>query len=179
MTYSGWIASIIALAAVIYIGLTLYNPPLADYQLAILSTLADQQSERSAATDRLAIEAEAARLMSLFVAAQYNLSRLDTLRVQSEYPLFGKHLTAITQSSTRSLTETLSHIKEQALNRVLVTHHAIRSSIIADLMAHTERDSYGVWSTFSTCTEKIALSYIGLAGKFYERSQHACQAAVR
>ncbi|MGH7232749.1 MAG: hypothetical protein ACREJU_15535 [Nitrospiraceae bacterium] len=163
-----------ALALAAYASLSFLNPTLAGYQQAILISLADQEAERFAVADRRAIEQEAARLTSQFVAVRYDARQLDAATIQRNHPLLGAALSHQNQSSGRTLTENLAISKEHALKRVVVTRNAMRYSILVDLTTHTTRISYRLWSYFSTCHEKKALAYTGVAGRFYERADHEC-----
>jgi hypothetical protein len=164
-----------SITALSYVGLTLLNPTLSDYQQSVLVASAEQEAERFAAADRRAIEQEVARLTSEFVAARYNPHQLDAARIQRNHPILGASLSRQNESEGRTLTENLSISKEQALRRVAVTREAMRSGILVDLTAHTKRLSYGIWSNYSTCLEKKTLSYTGIAGRFYERTENDCQ----
>jgi hypothetical protein len=166
------------ITALSYISLTLLNPTLTDYQQSVLVSTSEQEAERFAAADRRAIEQEASRLTSEFVAARYNPHQLDAARIQRNHPILGASLSHQNQSEGRTLTENLLISKEQALRRVAVTREAMRSGILVDLTVRTKRLSYGIWSNYSTCLEKKTLSYTGIAGRFYERTENDCQASA-
>jgi hypothetical protein len=167
-----------SITAFSYVSLTLLNPTLSDYQRSILVSAAEQEAERFAAADRRAIEQEAIRLTSEFVAARYNPHLLDAARIERNHPILGASLSRQNESEGRTLTENLSISKEQALRRVAATREAMRSGILVDLTVRTKRLSYGIWSNYSTCLEKMALSYTGIAGRFYERTENDCQASA-
>ena len=161
------------------LGPSLYfmNPNLVDYQQSILVSLADHEADMLAAADRRAIEAEAAMLTSRFIAARYDLRRLDIAVLRENHPLLGPALPHQHESSGKTLTETLSMLKERAIQRTLITREAMRYGILVELTSHTKRRSYGIWSNFSTCLGHKIFSYWGVAGRFYARTDHDCAAA--
>jgi hypothetical protein len=152
------------------ITLSYSNPTFADYRKTILTRVANNEAERFAAADRRAIEHEAVRLTSQFAAVQYDPAKLDAARIQSNHPRLGASLIHRTGTSARTLTETLALSKDHALRRVEATREVIHYALLAKLGTQTARVSYGVWSVYTTCADKLAFSYIGLAGRFFERT---------
>ena len=47
-------------------------------------------------------------------------------------------------------------------------------SLKADLAGHSMRESYGLWSYFSTCHNNRLLTYLGVAGQFHEEESGTC-----
>jgi hypothetical protein len=156
------------------IGLMVLNPSLADYRADILTTLALQEADRAAAGDRRAIEQEAARLASEFAAVHYDPAKLDAARVRRFHPLLGAALVEHAQMNGKTLTETLALSKEHALRRIAATQETMRYGILVKLDAATSRVSYGLWSVYSTCLDRAAFAYTGVAGRFYPRAFHDC-----
>jgi hypothetical protein len=104
---------------------------------------------------------------------------LDAARIQRNHPRLGASLIHRTGTSARTLTETLALSKDHALRRVEAMQEVIRYTLLAKLDTQTARVSYGIWSVYTTCAGKQAFSYIGLAGRFFERTGHppfACPA---
>jgi hypothetical protein len=166
-----------AVALSTYFSLTFFNPNLNDYQQSVLAVVANLEAERLASRDRRALEQEAANLTSQFLAVRYDPRRLDAAVIQKNHPLLGNAFSNPHEPSHGTLTERLSFFKEQALKRIETTRETMRHGWLVDLTRHTKRNSYGAWSHFSTCLKDRTLSYIGIAGRFYERTEHDCSTA--
>lgn len=162
----------------VYAWLSFSNPDLNEYQQSVLSVIADREADRLAAADRRAVEQEAALLAAQFMAVRYDPHQLDADVIRRNHPLLGSALLNLNQSSGGPLTEKLSALKEQALKRVETTREAMRYSWLVDLTRHTTHNSYGPLSYFSTCLKNMTLSYIGIARRFYERSDNDCGTIV-
>ena len=170
-----WITAISIGITLIYSTLTFLNPTLIEYQGAILAPLAEEEAERLAAADRRVVEQEAARLSSQFTAVHYDSRKLDAAWILKHHPILGASFVHQAGSEGKTLTENLLIAKRQALRRIETTRETIRYGLLVDLTAHSNRRSHGTWSEFSTCLKTLALSYTGLAGQFYAKSEHACE----
>jgi len=101
---------------------------------------------------------------------QFDAHKLDAARLQRNYPLLGTALIAVHHGENgRIFTENLERSKQQALLRVTTAHETILYGTLADLTTRTKHVSYGMWSLYTTCLDKRALSYTGIAGRFFER----------
>ena len=166
--------SVSAVAILICLAMAFSNPSLAHYRQTILTSVAEQEASHEAQVERDAIEKEATALKSYFSAAHYDGSQLDAVIIQRRFPKLGRSIVGQHTPVSTSLNERLGHIKEQALQRVTVTHETVLYSLKADLAGHSMRESYGLWSYFSTCHNNRLLTYLGVAGQFHEEERGTC-----
>lgn len=167
--------ALLGLVGLTCIGLTIFNPTLAEFRESMLTRMAEQEVNQQEQTERQAIEREAAALRSYFSAVRYDGSRLDIVLIQKQYPRLGATLAsqhAGGQGAT--LNERLAQVRQRALQRMTVTRETTLYSLLADLSAHTTRISYGLWSRFATCHNDRLAVYLGIAGHFHEEDAGTC-----
>ena len=159
---------------VICAGLALSNPTLPQYRTSILTPLAELEAEKLAQADRRAIEQEAAKIYAAFASVQYDAHKLDAALLRENHPLLGASLANQNETEGRTFTEILALSKQRALSRVDLIRETVLYEVLAKLSIHTTRTSHGLWSTFATCGVGKALTYTGIAGRFYEETEHNC-----
>jgi hypothetical protein len=166
--------SMFTVVSLICLAMAFSNPSLAHYRQTILMAVAEQEANHEAQVERDAIAKEATALKSYFSAVHYDGSQLDAVTIQRRFPKLGRSIVVQHTPVSMSLNERLNHIKEQALQRVTVTHETVLYSLKADLAGHSRRESYGLWSYFSTCHNNRLLTYLGVAGQFHEEESGTC-----
>jgi len=171
------IISAAVLVVFVALGLAWINPSVTQYRIHILTAAAQQEADRISAAEQQAIEREARLLNTHLAAVHYEGSRLDRAMIQRRYPLLGASL--VDTNVEESLHERVARVKEQALRRVALTRETILYHTLADLTAHTQRRSYGLWSEYVTCYQNIRLAYLGIGGHFYESNAVPCPPSPR
>jgi len=159
---------------VICAGMALSNPTLPQYRKSILTPLAELEAEKLVQADRRAIEREAAKIYAEFASVHYDAHKLDAAILKERHPLLGPWLVHQNEAEDRPFTEMIALSKQRAISRVDFTRQIVSSGALGDLTIGTTRTSYGLWSTFATCTAGKALIYTGVAGMFYEQPESTC-----
>ena len=157
------------------VGLALTNPTALHYRHAVLIPLAQQEADRRAAEERRLLDRELAALQSHLLAVNYEGSQLDAARLRRQYPLLGPSFAPSNDPGHGTLHERLGRSREQILKRIETTREAMYYAHLVALAQQTARTSYGLWSIFQTCTERMGLSYLGVAGRFDPRPTSTCQ----
>ena len=160
---------------IVMLGLALTNPTALHYRQAVLVPMAQQEADRLAAEERRLLDRELTALQSHLVAVNYEGSKLDAARLRRQYPLLGPAFAPFDDPGHGTLHERLSRSKEQILTRIETTREAMYYSHLVALATQTARTSYGLWSVFETCTERMAVSYVGIAGRFDARPSSTCR----
>ncbi|WP_447976779.1 hypothetical protein [Candidatus Nitrospira bockiana] len=176
MRISKFMAATGGLLALALLSLWMSNPSRSSYRQHVLAPIAEQETHRTAEIERRSIEREAAAIEAHLAAVHYEGSRLEAAAMARHYPLLGSKLAR--QADGQSLTERLAQIKAEAVQQVAVTREALQYAALTDLDARTTRTSYGLWSFYSTCRDKVALAFWGVAGRFYEATPTPCPAAA-
>ena len=174
MNWKRILLSSLGLLGLLMLGLALTNPTAVHYRQAVLVPLANQEADRLAAEERRLLERELASLQSHLVAVNYEGSKLDAARLRRQYPLLGPSFAPSDDPGHGTLHERLGRSREQILKRIETTREAMYYSHLVALATQTVRTSYGLWSVFDTCTQRIPLSYLGIAGRFEPRPASRC-----
>jgi len=165
----------LGLVGAVMLGLALTNPSALRYREAVLVHWARQEADRLATEERRLLERELAALQSHLVAVNYEGSKLDAARLRRQYPLLGPAFAPSDDPGYGTLHERLDRSKEKILTRIETTRETMYYSNLVALATQTSRASYGLWSIFETCTERMALSYVGIAGRFDPRPAPTCR----
>jgi hypothetical protein len=159
---------------VICVGMALSNPTLSRYEKSVLMPLAELEAEKLAQIDRRAIEQETANINAVYASVNFDVRKLDVEFLKKIYPLLGASLTNPNETGGPTFPEILALSKERALSRVDVVRTAVLYEVLTKLRTHSTRRSHGLWSTFATCGDGIALSYRGVAWMFLEQTDTSC-----
>jgi len=159
------------------IGLAFFNPTLTSHHASVLRPRADQMAHEWAEADRRTIEQQAARATANYAANRPEAPDLTALSLLKTIPYLPSFFERTKENEGQPFPERLALWKHRALLRVGEAHDAAMHAVLAKLAVQTSRESYVLFSIFTTCYEGRGSRHLGLVGLFVELAEEPCAPA--